>query len=543
MNAMLSGELFAGVGGLGMAVDAVFGTTPGWFCEFDAAPSRVLAHHHPDVPNYGDVTKVDFTAAPHTVVRAGGFPCQDVSLAGRRKGMKGGTRSGLWSEFARSIEEDRPEWVVIENVRGLLSADAAGDMEQCPWCMGDGSGERALRALGAVLGDLADLGFDAEWRGLHASDVGAPHGRFRVFILAWPSERTIPWSPSEWVRPDVLPAIQPAGALLRTPVAYEDGGGPLHPDVAKDRGQTLRLTGQTLALTGDLLPTPVVNDMGEGKAVEHWDDWTETMRSKHGNGNGHGRSLAIEAQRLLPTPGAYDGYRGGSQHPDKRRDGGHSVTIQDVAEHLPLLGTPRTAKGIMNDLRDPVVVGNPRGRLEDQVALLPTPTVGNATGGNARRGGDRSSELLLPGIAFEAGKTLVPTPRATRGGSSTEMSYAMGGARSDGERPQGVVVPGANWGPYEPAIRRAEAVLGRPAPSPVRYDGKNGKARLNPELTEFMMLWPLGHVTDPAIGLTRSAQLKVCGDGVVPLQAVVALRMMLARAGVPAISWHEAVAA
>ena len=538
MNAMLSGELFAGVGGLGMAVDAVFGTTPGWFCEFDAAPSKVLAHHHPDVPNYGDVTKVDFTAAPHTVVRAGGFPCQDVSLAGRRKGMKGGTRSGLWSEFARSIEEDRPEWVVIENVRGLLSADAAGDVEQCAWCMGDGSGERALRALGAVLGDLADLGFDAEWRGLHASDVGAPHGRFRVFILAWPSERTIPWSPSEWVRPDVLPAIQPAEALLRTPMADEDGGGPLHPDIAKERGQTLRLTGQIPALTGDLLPatTAMDSESSGGSSASNVTLTDAVVRT--------GLGAVDNPRHLLPTPGAYDGDRGGSQHPDKRRAGNHSVTLQDVAEHMPLCGTPRAAQGAQGDLRDPNVIGNPRGRLEDQIALMPPPTVGNATGGNARRGGVRGDEVLLPGLAVEVaeGKPL-PTLRATRGGSATEIAYGLGGYRTDTDRTQGEVVLGAEWGPYAPAIRRWEAVIGRPAPSSVRHDGRGGKARLNPGLTEWMMGWPAGHVTDPDIGMTRSEQLKACGNGVVPLQAVVALRMMLARAGVPAISWLKAVAA
>lgn len=191
MTALKSGELFAGVGGLGMAVDEVFDSEPAWFAEFDAAPSKVLANHYPDVPNYGDVRAVDFRTVPHTQIRAGGFPCQDVSLAGRRRGMTNGTRSGLWSEFARSIEEDRPDWVVIENVRGLLSADASSDMEPCPLCVGDNPGH-VLRALGAVLGDLAELGFDAEWIGLRAADVGAPHGRFRVFILAWPRERTAP---------------------------------------------------------------------------------------------------------------------------------------------------------------------------------------------------------------------------------------------------------------------------------------------------------------------------------------------------------------
>ena len=81
-------------------------------------------------------------------------------------------------------------------------------------------------------------------------------------------------------------------------MADEDGGGPSHPDVAKERGQTLRLTGQILAMTGDLLPTPAVNDMGKAYTPDQWDEWTATMQAKHGNGNGHGKSLEIETARL-----------------------------------------------------------------------------------------------------------------------------------------------------------------------------------------------------------------------------------------------------
>lgn len=481
MTALRSGELFAGAGGLGMAVDEVFNAEPSWFCEFDAAPSKVLAHHFPDAPNYGDVRAVDFRTVPHTQIRAGGFPCQDVSLAGRRRGMTDGTRSGLWSEFARSIEEDRPDWVVIENVRGLLSADASSDMEPCPLCVGDDPGH-VLRALGAVLGDLADLGFDAEWIGLRASDVGAPHGRFRVFVLAWPRERTVADTIGESVRGR-------AGGVSRSASAAEGNGD------QRERG-----------------------------------------------GGATGDSGADAPVALLPTPDAYSGSRGGSQHPEKRRDGGHTVSLADVTEHA-LLGTPRTAQGVQNDLRNPAVIGNPRGRLEDQIALLPTPNVAMAEGGQTSRSVARKDERLLGGIAADiADGQLMPTSRATRGGSSTEMSYAMGGTRSDDERPQGVVTPGADWGPYAAAIHRWEQVIGRPAPAPVRHDGKGGKARLNPELTEWMMGWPTGWVTTPAIGLSRAEQLKACGNGVVPQQAAAALRLLLARPGVPALAETMAVA-
>lgn len=406
---MKSGELFAGVGGLGMAVDEVFGSTPGWFCEFDADPSKVLAHRYPDVPNFGDVRAV--IDPPKVDILAGGFPCQDVSLAGRRRGMKEGTRSGLWSEFGRIIDTVRPSWVVIENVRGLLSADAAGDVESCPWCLGDDGEQHALRALGAVLGDLAELGFDAEWIGLRAADVGAPHGRFRVFILAWPAERTLADTDSR--RRSIRPQLDSDAS----------------PDTA-DWGARREHPARRIGAEMTLLPTPVAQP--SGNAPE------EHLRKKPGREVV--TDLAIIAEnglirtggRLLPTPGAYDGERGGSQHPDKRREGGHSVTIQDVAENL------------------------------------------------------------------------------------------------------------TDWGPYATAIQRWESVTSRYAPAPVRFDGKGGKARLNPELTEWMMGWPAGWVTAPEIGLSRSAQLKACGNGVVPQQAAHALRELLARPGVPVV---EAAAA
>ncbi|WP_257002221.1 DNA cytosine methyltransferase [Streptomyces sp. WZ.A104] len=106
--------------------------------------------------------------------------------------MADGTRSGLWLNIVRAIEALNPCLVVIENVRGLLTSPAGspGDVEPCPWCLGDAAGQPAVRALGAVLGSLADLGFDARWCVLRASDVGAPHRRERIFLVAWPAWRT-----------------------------------------------------------------------------------------------------------------------------------------------------------------------------------------------------------------------------------------------------------------------------------------------------------------------------------------------------------------
>jgi DNA (cytosine-5)-methyltransferase 1 len=184
------GSLFSGYEGLGLAVKAVIPDAEhAWFVEFDEAPSKILETHFPGIPNHGDITQVDFTSVEPVDILTGGFPCQDLSLAGKRAGLKEGTRSGLWSEFVRAIEELKPRLVVIENVRGLLSATAHSDMEPCPWCMGDESSEPALRALGAVSGSMADIGYDCKWTGVRASDAGAPHNRFRVFIVAFPQSQ------------------------------------------------------------------------------------------------------------------------------------------------------------------------------------------------------------------------------------------------------------------------------------------------------------------------------------------------------------------
>ena len=206
------GSLFSGYGGLDLAVEHVFNATTVWFSELNEPVARVFSHHWPDAPNLGDITTIDWSQVEPVDILIGGFPCQDVSTVGKRAGLAPGTRSGLWAHMAAAIDALQPEWVVIENVRGLLSSPATrppaeGDdhdrrnpsdatpdgatlrgLEPEPWHLGDNAA-RPLRALGAVLGDLADLRLDARWIGLPASLVGAPHQRFRIFALA---RRTVP---------------------------------------------------------------------------------------------------------------------------------------------------------------------------------------------------------------------------------------------------------------------------------------------------------------------------------------------------------------
>jgi len=183
---MKIGSLFSGYGGLDLAVMNVTGAEVAWHCEWDDAPSAILEKNFPGMPNYKDVTKVDWASVPKVDILTGGFPCQDLSLAGKRAGMKDGTRSGLWSEFYKAIDIIRPKLVVIENVRGLLSAKADNGVEYSEEDLAILNGQPPIRALGAVLGDLADIGYDCKWTGLRAADAGAPHSRFRVFIIAYP---------------------------------------------------------------------------------------------------------------------------------------------------------------------------------------------------------------------------------------------------------------------------------------------------------------------------------------------------------------------
>jgi len=208
---MRVGELCAGYNGLGMAVEEVFGATPAWFSEFDPAPSKILAHHYPDVPNYGDMTKIDWAEIEAADIISGGTPCQDLSTAGKRRGMTEGTRSNLWVQMREAIAIQKPTYVVWENVRGAYSAEASSDLEQCPGCVGDTSDGRVfLRALGRVLGDLSDLGYDTQWRGVRAGSetnegfgvthVGSCHARYRVFVLA--AHRDYLGEHGRWERPE-----------------------------------------------------------------------------------------------------------------------------------------------------------------------------------------------------------------------------------------------------------------------------------------------------------------------------------------------------
>ena len=153
------GDLFSGIGGFSLGLERA-GMRTAWFAETDSFASQVLRKHWPAVPNHGDVRSVRAGSVEPVDVICGGFPCQDISVAGSGRGLEG-ERSGLWSEFARIVGELRPRYAIVENVGALT-----------------------VRGLDRVLGDLTALGYDAEWHVVPAAAVGAPHLRERVWIIA-----------------------------------------------------------------------------------------------------------------------------------------------------------------------------------------------------------------------------------------------------------------------------------------------------------------------------------------------------------------------
>lgn len=161
LEALKIGSLFSGAGGIELGLEMVFPRARvAWQAESDPHALAVLAHHWPEARRYTDVREIDEHAERPDII-CGGFPCQDISLAGKGAGIDG-ERSGLWSEFARVLSVLRPDLAFVENVAALVG-----------------------RGLDRVLRDLAEIGFDAEWETLRASDIGAPHRRERVFVLAY----------------------------------------------------------------------------------------------------------------------------------------------------------------------------------------------------------------------------------------------------------------------------------------------------------------------------------------------------------------------
>jgi len=160
-NTPMFGSLFSGIGGLDLGLERS-GMSCRWQVEINDYARTILKQHWPTVKRYGDIRTINAGGLERVDCLAGGFPCQDISNAGNREGIDG-ARSGLWVEYLRIVHALRPRVVLVENVAALL-----------------------LRGIDRVLGALAEIGYDAEWRVLDSQFFGVPQRRRRVFIVAYP---------------------------------------------------------------------------------------------------------------------------------------------------------------------------------------------------------------------------------------------------------------------------------------------------------------------------------------------------------------------
>jgi DNA (cytosine-5)-methyltransferase 1 len=235
------GSLFSGIGGLDLGLERA-GMEVAWQVEIDPFCRKVLAKHWPDVPRYEDVHDVGAHNLKAVDLICAGFPCQPVSLAGKQ--LAQADERWLWPEVARIIRELRPAYVLLENVPGLL-----------------------VRGLGDVLGDLAALRYDAEWENIPAAAFGAPHLRYRVFVVAYPHH-------SRGGPPEVLRAERSDSSF-----AGDDGEARSVADTESER-----LEGRPAARHGldasrvRLLPT----GRGEQGASHYWSTEPDVGRLAHG---------------------------------------------------------------------------------------------------------------------------------------------------------------------------------------------------------------------------------------------------------------------
>jgi DNA-cytosine methyltransferase len=269
------GSLFAGIGGFDLGFERA-GYDIRWQVEIDPWARAVLAKHWPHVHRHDDIS----TAGAHNLetvdVLCGGFPCQDISLAGKGAGIADGTRSGLWSEYARLIRELRPRYVVVENVAALLA-----------------------RGLGRVVGDLAACGYDAEWDCIPAAAVGAPHRRDRLWLVAYSSRREQGWwNESQW-RPH-----------RRDADASRHGAEGRTSDVADANGQRCVWGGQQEPTRQQGARGDIADGGGKGRA-------STTSTSCRDPNHGLRHQEKKRPRRPMPTPSASD-YKGSSS-PGQRR--------------------------------------------------------------------------------------------------------------------------------------------------------------------------------------------------------------------------------
>jgi len=466
---MRVGSLFTGYGGLDIAV----GGELAWYAEIEPAACQVLAHHYPNVTNLGDITKINWADVEPVDIITGGYPCQPFSHAGNRKGKN--DERHLWPNVFDAIRAIRPRYAILENV----------------------SGHRTL-GFTDVLADLAEVGLSCEWGTFRASDVGAPHRRERIFIIAHAegkgSQRPIISQlpvDSERVRQRVAEGDSTSVS------AYTDG-----------EGSQRRVTRPEDAIRPGTRGA-ASDDCGIVSADTDNSGWLEDVE---------------QPSDIAATP----------------REGQPSVIDRpsadgDVAARSGTLVAVNTSGATVKQRRREQRRGETEPRGSD--FALTADTSGERHGRGERPASVERMGSASEGSGWETGAARqefgtgsVGNAADTAGSGSQgrsdqdgDNSEASGQRSSESARGSGEPV---DWGKYAPAIRRWEAVLDRAAPAPTT-PGRNDRPRLNPQFVEWMMGLPDGWVTGH--GLSAAKELKMLGNGVVPQQARAAIRQLLER--------------
>lgn len=458
------GSLFTGYGGLDIAV----GGDLAWYAEIEPAACQVLAHHYPNVPNLGDITKINWADVEPVDVITGGYPCQPFSHAGNRKGKN--DERHLWPNVLDAICAIRPRYAILENVSGHLTLGFAD-----------------------VLADLAEVGLSCEWGTFRASDVGAPHRRERIFIIAH--------AEGKGSQRPIISQLPVDSERVRQRVAEGDSTSvSAHTNSERSQG---RIIGAEDA----------IRPGSRGAA-------SDDCRIVSANTNNSGWIENVEqSSDIAATP----------------REGQPSVIDRpsadgDVAARSGTLVAVNTSGATVKQRRREQRPGETEPRGSD-FALT-------ADASGERHGsGERPASVERMGDASEGSGWQASTSRQESGAGSigdvadTDSTSSETLTRRQGPRDAGRLQPverggQVDWGKYGSAIRRWEAVLDRAAPAPTT-PGRNDRPRLNPQFVEWMMGLPDGWVTGH--GLSAAKELKMLGNGVVPQQAHAAITQLLER--------------
>jgi DNA (cytosine-5)-methyltransferase 1 len=417
------GSLCSGIGGLDLAAEAHFEAETVWHCEVDPDAARVLAAHWPNTPNHGDLTAVDWSAVEPVDILTAGYPCQPFSLAGPRKGTNDVRH--LWPHIADAIRLLGPRFVLLENVRGHISL-----------------------GFDRVLGDLAALGFNAEWTLVSAASIGACHRRDRLFVLATANTHRVTTGRNSRSTP-------------RTQTSRENE--PVESDGHRSR-----------STCDDPSPNPDRLARSTGSALDR-------------------------RPGTVGEPGTVAGTVGLHRSPVTDTNG-HGLESND--ETAQLRGGELDASGS----RSPTADTNGRrwdGRTPSRESDLERINSDSAVGSEGERFDNRSD------------RRTTPDPGPVGWGSGIDDVLAG--------------KPHTSWGRYALAVEQWERIIGRRAPAPT-VDG-----RLNPALTEWMMGYPEGWITDVDLGMLgpvhkgnirRTAALRLAGNAVVPQAALAALNIL-----------------